>query len=683
MPDINRKLRVLLVDDECGFRRSLAERLDIRGYEVLQAQDGNEALRMVRFDRDIDVIVLDKNMPDMDGPATLTELKIYRPEIPIIMLTGYGSVGSALKVGQLGVFRYLSKPVPINKLTQAIDAAAQEKTNALARMDMPKRRHTHWRKRLTGSHNLRPLMILLGFMVILLASLMPLPQGLLALLDSPKTVHRESDLIAGYPSYVDMAEATTIAEHFRAGYHPPGMTSDNQVTHLARRAMLMVGLIVMAALFWATGAVPMGVTALIVAVVMYASGVMRPDGIAQAFAKDAVVFIFGVLVLSRVIVSTGLDRRLAMLLLKPVRNLHLLLFVFLPLFALTCSFVSESILIALMMPLFISVYREIKQDPKQTASPESHRQLLVMFALMLCYASNLGGPGSPAAGGRNAVMVGILADYGQAPSFLQWMKYGLPFVPVAGLAVGLYFFVAFRRRIKVRNLDVAEFARRSSKRLGPMNREEHVTAAVSLLVIVLWIFGSERFGMGGPILLGLVLLNLLGVMKWREITLIHWDVVFLYAGASALGKGLAVTGGALFLAQGSMDLLAKTAGESLLGETFLPMTVSLVTGLITNIMSDGATVAALGPITVPMAQDAGLHPWALGFATAYASSFPHMLIIGTPANALVYIMCKDPVTGRQLVTQKDFLKHGFLVFLLSFAILWLWTFLGYWQWIGF
>jgi len=532
---------------------------------------------------------------------------------------------------------------------------------------------------LAGSHNLRPIVVLLGITVILSAAVLPLPRGLLTLLDSPKTGHRDSDLIVGYPAYSHMAETTTIAQYYLAAYHPPGMTPDNPVVHLARRAMLMIALILVAAMFWATGAVPMGVTAFIVAVVMYGAGVMRPDGIAQSFAKDAVVFIFGVLVLSRVIVSTGLDRRLAMFLLKPVRNFYLLLFVFLPLFAMTCSFVSESILIALMMPLFLTVYQQIKESSAQQGRVDNHRQLLVMFALMLCYASNLGGPGSPAAGGRNAVMVGILADYGQAPSFLEWVKYGLPFVPVAGLAVGLYFFVAFQRKINVRNLDVAGFAQRSSERLGPMNREEYFPTPSLFLVVVLWIFGSERFGMGGPVLLGLVLLNLLGVMKWREITSIHWDVVFLYAGASALGKGLAVTGGALFLAQGFMDLLEKTVGETFLGETFLPVTVSLVTGLVTNIMSDGATVAAIGPITVPMAQDAGLHPWALGFATAYASSFPHMLVIGTPANALVYIMCKDPITGQQLVTQKDFLKHGFRVFLLSFAVLWL----GYWRWIGF
>ena len=77
------------------------------------------------------------------------------------------------------------------------------------------------------------------------------------------------------------------------------------------------------------------------------------------------------------------------------------------------------------------------------------RPLLVMFALMLCFAANMGGPGSPAAGGRNAVMVGILSDYGLAPSFAEWIKYGLLFVPVATLGLATYFYFAFRKRIKV------------------------------------------------------------------------------------------------------------------------------------------------------------------------------------------------------------------------------------------
>jgi sodium-dependent dicarboxylate transporter 2/3/5 len=100
-------------------------------------------------------------------------------------------------------------------------------------------------------------------------------------------------------------------------------------------------------------------------------------------------------------------------------------------------------------------------------------------------------------------------------------------------------------------------------------------------------------------------------------------------------------------------------------------------------MSDGATVAAIGPITVPMARIADVHPWMVGFATAFASSFAHMLVIGTPSNALAYAMAKDPVTGEQLLTLGDFIKHGFAILIISFVMLWGWTFLGYWQWIGF
>jgi len=90
----------------------------------------------------------------------------------------------------------------------------------------------------------------------------------------------------------------------------------------------------------------------------------------------------------------------------------------------------------------------------------------------------------------------------------------------------------------------------------------------------------------------------------------------------------------------------------------------------------GAT--AIGPVTVPMAKVAGTHPWMVGFATAFASSFAHMLIIGSPSNALAYAMAKDPSTGEQLVTLGDFFKHGFFVLLISFAVLWLWAILGYW-----
>jgi len=169
------------------------------------------------------------------------------------------------------------------------------------------------------------------------------------------------------------------------------------------------------------------------------------------------------------------------------------------------------------------------------------------------------------------------------------------------------------------------------------------------------------------------------VIRWRDIAGIHWEVVALYASACALGKGLAVTGAALYIADGFISLLP----ESLISGEGLAMAAAIFTGLSTNFMSDGATVSAIGPITVPMSIISDVHPWMVGLVTAFASSFAHMLVIGTPNNAIVYALAKDPVTGEQLITLKDFLRHGSIVLLLSFVVLIFWVIQGYWRWLGF
>jgi sodium-dependent dicarboxylate transporter 2/3/5 len=185
--------------------------------------------------------------------------------------------------------------------------------------------------------------------------------------------------------------------------------------------------------------------------------------------------------------------------------------------------------------------------------------------------------------------------------------------------------------------------------------------------------------MGGPALLALVALNILGILRWKNINNIHWDVVALYAAASAMGYGLASSGAAIWLANGFVNILP----DFLKAGTGLCISTSFITGIMTNFMSDGATVAAIGPITVPMATLSGTSPISVGLATAFASSFAHILVIGTPNNAIVFSMARDPETGEQLISMKDFFIHGLMVFLLSMIVLWGWVFLGYWQWFGF
>lgn len=675
--------KVLLVDDEEKFRTSLARRMHLRGYETVEVDNGEDAVKRIRADGEIDIVLLDRKMPGMSGEQALKEMKSFRPELQVIILTGQSTLESAMETGRLEAYSYLRKPYDLDDLLKLVDQARQDKVHAMARHEIANvERGSLW-KWLKGSHNSRPLVIGIGALLFCLIVFMPPPDRMLTLLSSPKSGEM-SDVNFGYAGYRSMSPGQTIADAYSKDGKVGKTTYDeagNKKTvplspeETAAKAKVMLAILLIAALFWASGAVPVGITALIVGLGMYFGGVMPPDYIAQAFAKDSVIFIFGVLAIASAISKTGLDRRIGLLLLGPARSLPKLLFIFLPLLAVACSFVSEHALIAFLMPLFMVVYT----SSIKTAGIRKDRALAVMFVLSMSYVANSGGPGSPAAGGRNAVMMGILGDYGLAPSFGEWVMYGLPFVPVMALVVATYFFIVFRGKLQVKNLDVSSMVRQASEKIGPMNSKEYITAVVLVVLIALWVLASDVYGMGGPVILAIVALNLFRILRWRDIAGIPWDVVALYAAATAMGKGLAITGGALYLADTFVSLLPEMlrAGEG------LAIAASLFTGLTTNFMSDGATVSAIGPITIPMAKIAGTSPVMVGLATAFASSFAHMLIIGTPNNAICYALAKDPYTGEQLVTLGDFFKHGLAVLLLSFAVLWFWTFLGYWRWIGF
>jgi sodium-dependent dicarboxylate transporter 2/3/5 len=396
--------------------------------------------------------------------------------------------------------------------------------------------------------------------------------------------------------------------------------------------------------------------------------------VAKAYAKDSVIFIFGVLAFAAAITKTGLDRRIGILLLGTSTSLWKFGLIFAPLLSVTAAFLSEHALVAFLAPILMLVY----MGAISAAGLKKDKALVVFMLLMLTFCANVGGPGSPAAGGRNAVMLGIFSDYGIEITFAEWVKLGLPFVPVMSLVIALYFLLVLRKKVTVGKVNVAAVVKREGEKIGRMTPDEYKAAGVLVVLIGLWVTMSDSLGMGGPVLFALVALNVLGILRWKDINGIHWDVVALYAAASAMGYGLAATGAALWLANGFISILPEflKSGDGLI------ISASLITGVLTNFMSDGAAVAAVGPITVPMATLSGTSPLLVGLITAFASSFAHFLIIGTPNNAICYSIARDPETGEQLLTMKDFLIHGLAVWALSLVVLWVWVVFGYWRWLG-
>ena len=118
--------RILIVDDEDDFREAVIKRLRARKLEVEGAASGPQALEMLDG-QDFDVIVLDVKMPGMDGIETLREIKLKKPLVEVIMLTGHASVESGIQGMQLGAFDYVMKPVALDDLLDKLRQAHERR----------------------------------------------------------------------------------------------------------------------------------------------------------------------------------------------------------------------------------------------------------------------------------------------------------------------------------------------------------------------------------------------------------------------------------------------------------------------------------------------------------------------------------------------------------------------------
>jgi len=123
------KIKILLVDDEEKFVKTLSDRIQLRDQTSDIALNGEQALKSV--DEDLpDVMVLDLKMPGMDGLEVLRRVKKANPEIQVIILTGRGTEKDEKEARRLGAFEYLQKPVEIETLMQHIRRAFKSKVES-------------------------------------------------------------------------------------------------------------------------------------------------------------------------------------------------------------------------------------------------------------------------------------------------------------------------------------------------------------------------------------------------------------------------------------------------------------------------------------------------------------------------------------------------------------------------
>lgn len=128
------KIKLLIVDDEERFLKTLAQRLSMRDFDVTAASDGELALEAAAKER-FELALVDLKMPGISGERVLKLLKEKDPFIEVIILTGHGSVESAVECTRLGCFGYLQKPCETNELIQVLKNAYQARVQKKMKLD--------------------------------------------------------------------------------------------------------------------------------------------------------------------------------------------------------------------------------------------------------------------------------------------------------------------------------------------------------------------------------------------------------------------------------------------------------------------------------------------------------------------------------------------------------------------
>lgn len=116
---------ILIIDDEESIRRTLSDVLRDEGYSVVTASSGREGLEML-MDVQPRLVLLDIAMPGMDGIEALGRIKDARPDIPVIMISGHGTIETAVKTTKMGAYDFIEKPISLERVSLAVRHGLEE-----------------------------------------------------------------------------------------------------------------------------------------------------------------------------------------------------------------------------------------------------------------------------------------------------------------------------------------------------------------------------------------------------------------------------------------------------------------------------------------------------------------------------------------------------------------------------
>ena len=398
--------------------------------------------------------------------------------------------------------------------------------------------------------------------------------------------------------------------------------------------------------------IPLPAVAILILILEVVLGIDTPNGVATSFMSDAVFFIMGSLMMAVAIVSQGLDKRLALGIIKLTGNkTWRIVFGFVAISAILSSFIGEHTVAAMMLPVALTLLRNTSDDQKTV-----HR-LSTILLFSIAYGCAMGSIGTPSGGGRNVIMIGYISEFGLGNiSYLDWIKYTYPMLLLEiPIAVALLW-MTFKPDQRILDSAVRKLKVKVAK-TGAMTGNQIMAIGIFFLVFLGWVFLSPYLGLGIVALIGVFLYLSFGLIEWQDINRnTNWGVILLFGAAISLGVQMKQTGAAEWVATQSINGMSMLVNDLGFMQWFISV---FLTGILTNFLSNAATVAVLGPVVLDM----GGNPIILGISASIASSFAYLTIVASPTCMIIH--------SSGLVKSSDYLKAGWKLFVISIVILFL------------
>ena len=398
--------------------------------------------------------------------------------------------------------------------------------------------------------------------------------------------------------------------------------------------------------------IPLPAVAILILILEVVLGIDTPNGVAKSFMSDAVFFIMGSLMMAVAIVSQGLDKRLALGIIKLTGNkTWRIVFGFVAISSILSSFIGEHTVAAMMLPVALTLIRNTSDDQKTV-----HR-LSTILLFSIAYGCAMGSIGTPSGGGRNVIMIGYISEFGLGNiSYLDWIKYAYPMLLLEiPIAVALLW-MTFKPDQRILDSAVRKLKVKVAK-TGAMTGNQIMAIGIFFLVFLGWVFLSPYLGLGIVALIGVFLYLSFGLIEWQDINRnTNWGVILLFGAAISLGVQMKQTGAAEWVATQSINGMSMLVNDLGFMQWFISV---FLTGILTNFLSNAATVAVLGPVVLDM----GGNPIILGISASIASSFAYLTIVASPTCMIIH--------SSGLVKSSDYLKAGWKLFVISIVILFL------------